>query len=70
MRFTIETEFEVETGRWIAEVMEVGALQYGISRDDAVQKALSLALRVLADRIDHGEASAADLALVTEAVAA
>ena len=70
MRFTVETEFEKETGSWIAEVMDVGAMQYGATRDEAVHKAVALALRVLADRFDHGEASADDLAFVTEAVAA
>ncbi len=43
MQFNIETELE-EDGRWIAEVIEVpGAMAYGASRDEAIQRAESLA---------------------------
>jgi hypothetical protein len=63
-RFTIETEFEAETGRWIAEVREVGAMQYGDTERQAILNAVSLALRVLADKITHGEATEEELALV------
>ena len=46
-----------EDGRWIAEVPELpGVMTYGRSRDEAVAKAEALALRVLADRLEHGEA--------------
>ncbi len=46
-----------EDGRWIAEVPELpGVLAYGQTRGEALAKVQSLALRVLADRIDHGEA--------------
>jgi predicted RNase H-like HicB family nuclease len=50
-------EFDREDdGRWIAEVPELpGVMAYGQSRDEALAKVQSLALRVLADRIDHGE---------------
>ena len=52
---TIEIERE-EDGRWIAEVPELpGVLSYGTTRDEAVQRAQVLALRVLADRIELGE---------------
>ena len=52
---TIEIDKE-EDGRWIAEVPELpGVLSYGYTRDDAIQRAQVLALRVLADRIEHGE---------------
>ncbi len=45
-----------DDGRWIAEVPELpGVLAYGQTREEAFAKAQSLALRVLADRIDHGE---------------
>jgi predicted RNase H-like HicB family nuclease len=55
MRFTIECEKEVD-GRWIAEVPELpGVLCYGISADEAMAKAEVLALRTLAERIEHGE---------------
>jgi predicted RNase H-like HicB family nuclease len=54
--FKIETERETD-GRWIAEVMDLpGVLAYGKSRDEAVQNVEVLALRVLADRVEHGEA--------------
>lgn len=51
----IELEQE-EDGRWIAEVMELpGVMAYGSSQEEAIGKAEALALRVIADRIDHGE---------------
>ena len=55
LTFTIETEQEEEDGRWIAEVMEIpGALVYGSTTEDAIAKAQALALRVLAERLEHG----------------
>ncbi len=55
MRLTIETERETD-GRWIAEIPELpGVLVYGATRDGAVEQAKALALRVIADRIEHGE---------------
>lgn len=56
MKFTIECEQE-EDGRWLAEVIELpGALAYGQTREEALFKVQALGLRVLADRIEHGEA--------------
>lgn len=56
MKFTVETEQE-EDGRWLAEVLELpGALAYGDSADEATAKVQALALRVVADRLEHGEA--------------
>lgn len=56
MRLTVELETE-EDGRWIAEVMELpGTLVYGTTREDALASAQALALRVLADKLEHGEA--------------
>ena len=53
--YRIETEQE-EDGRWIAEVPELpGVLAYGQSRDEAVRRAQALSLRVLAERLEHGE---------------
>lgn len=53
---TIETELEQESDRWIAEVMELpGVLVYGESEPEAIDKAKALALRVLAERLEHGE---------------
>lgn len=55
MNFLVETEQE-EDERWIAEVVEIpGALAYGQTRDKAVAKVQALALRVIADQIEHGE---------------
>lgn len=53
----ISIELDRETdGRWIAEVPTLpGVLAYGGSREDAIAKAEVLALRVLADRLEHGE---------------
>jgi predicted RNase H-like HicB family nuclease len=52
----IETEREVD-GRWIADITELpGVMAYGKTRDDAIAKAKALALRVMADRLEHGEA--------------
>jgi len=64
MQLTVETERE-EDGRWIAEVRDLaGVLAYGASREEAIARAEALALRVLADRLDHGEAGP-DLVSVT-----
>ncbi|MFO1128544.1 MAG: type II toxin-antitoxin system HicB family antitoxin [Rhodospirillales bacterium] len=52
----LETEQE-EDGRWIAEIKDLpGVLAYGTTRLEAIIRAEALALRVLADRLDHGEA--------------
>jgi predicted RNase H-like HicB family nuclease len=53
--YKIETEQEVD-GRWIAAVPELpGVLVYGKSRDEVICKAQALSLRVLAERLEHGE---------------
>ena len=55
MTLTVELEREVD-GRWIAEVLELpGVLVYGADRDEALRKVEAIALRVVADRLDHGE---------------
>ncbi len=55
MRLTIEVEQE-EDGRWIAEVADLpGVLAYGQTRAEAIERAQSLSLRDLADRLEHGE---------------
>jgi predicted RNase H-like HicB family nuclease len=64
----IEVEQEVD-GRWIAEVTDLpGVLAYGQARSEAIAKAKALALRVLADRLDHGE-NIPDLAEVFQVAA-
>ncbi|MEO6463446.1 MAG: type II toxin-antitoxin system HicB family antitoxin [Candidatus Eisenbacteria bacterium] len=56
MTCRIEVEQE-EDGRWIAEVLELaGAMAYGPTRDEAIARAKALALRAMADRLEHGEA--------------
>ncbi len=55
MNLTIEVEQE-DDGRWIAEVIELpGVLIYGATRGDAIARVQALSLRVLADRLEHGE---------------
>lgn len=69
MKFTLECERE-EDGRWIAEVPQLpGVLAYGISADEAMSKAEVLALRVLAERLEHGEAKAHEISISLPAVA-
>jgi predicted RNase H-like HicB family nuclease len=53
MKIEIERE---DDGRWIAEIPELpGVMAYGNSRNEAISKAEALALRALADRLEHGE---------------
>ncbi len=53
MNIEIESE---EDGRWIAEVPDLrGVMTYGKDREEAISKVKALALRVLADRLEHGE---------------
>ena len=55
MKFTIELEQEAD-GRWIAEIPVLpGVIAYGTTRELAMGAAEALALRVVADRIEHGE---------------
>jgi len=52
----IEVELE-EDGRWIAEVTDLpGVMVYGQTREEAIARVEALALRVIADRLEHGEA--------------
>lgn len=58
MTFTLEIDRE-EDGRWIAEVTELpGVMQYGQTQHEAVNHAMSLAFRVLAERLEHGGGTA------------
>jgi predicted RNase H-like HicB family nuclease len=58
MNFAIELEQETD-GRWIAEVPDLpGVLAYGATRQAVIAAAEALALRVLADRVELGEAEA------------
>ena len=54
-RMQIEIEQE-EDGRWLTEIPDLpGVMVYGATRDEAVARVKALALRVLADRLEHGE---------------
>jgi predicted RNase H-like HicB family nuclease len=56
MQFRIDIEQETD-GRWLAEIEALpGVLAYGVTRTDAFAKVQALALRVLAERLDQGEA--------------
>ena len=55
---TLQIELDQEAdGRWLAEVPTLpGVMTYGVTRIDAVAKVQALALRVLAERLEQGEA--------------
>jgi len=62
----IESEREAD-GRWLAEVPSLaGVLAYGATAEEARANATALALRVIADRLDHGEALPQEIAAVFE----
>lgn len=55
MQFTVEYEQE-EDGRWLAEILELpGVLAYGQTLRSAIARAKALALRVIAERLEHDE---------------
>ena len=55
MKLKIEIERE-DDGRWICEVLELpGVMAYGGTRKGALAAVQALALRVIADRLEHGE---------------
>jgi predicted RNase H-like HicB family nuclease len=54
MRIELDRE---EDGRWLTEIPELpGVMAYGQTRDEALARVKALALRVMADRLEHGEA--------------
>jgi len=56
-KYQIDLEQETD-GRWIAEIEALsGAMVYGDTREQAIMNIEALALRILADRLEHGEAS-------------
>lgn len=70
MNLTIDLEQETDD-RWIAEVADLpGCLVYGASRQEATTKVKALALRVIADRLEHGEAVPDDLTVISFGVGA
>jgi len=55
MKLIVEIEPE-DDGRWLAEIgVFPGVLAYGVSSVEAMVNAKALALRVIADRFEHGE---------------
>jgi len=55
LRFVVETEIETD-GRWIAEISQVpGALAYGKTQEEAINKAYAIALRSVADDVEHSQ---------------
>ena len=69
MEFTLECERE-EDGRWLAEVAQLpGVLACGESANEAMANAEVLALRVLAERLEHGEARPIDIGISIPAAA-
>ena len=70
MLLTVTFDREAD-GRWIASVAELsGVHAYGPTRDEAARAALVLALRVLADEVEHGERAPESLAPLTFTLAA
>ena len=66
MNYTIECEQEVD-GRWLAEVIELpGVLTYGATKNEAIVKAETLALRVIAEHLVQGEANPTSSQLTIE----
>ena len=67
MQFTLECEIE-DDGRWLAEVVDLpGALAYGTSAQEAMARAEVLALRALAEQLEHGEAGPTDISIFVPA---
>ena len=56
--FVMQIEIEREDdGRWLAEIPDLpGVMAYGQTQAEAVARVKALALRVMADRLEHGEA--------------
>ena len=69
MNYTLECEPE-DDGRWLAEVLELpGVLAYGDSKEQAMARAEALALRVIAERLEQGEARALTFSIALPAAA-
>jgi predicted RNase H-like HicB family nuclease len=55
VNLSIELDRE-DDGRWIAEALELpGVMSYGSTREEAIRNTETLAIEVIADRIQHGE---------------
>jgi predicted RNase H-like HicB family nuclease len=67
MNFRIEIEREAD-GRWLAEVPDLpGVMTYGQTREESIARVQALALRVLAERLEHGETAPALLQVTFQA---
>ena len=56
MNLRVEVEQESD-GRWLAEVPELpGTMVYGVTLADALARVQALSFRVLAERLENGEA--------------
>jgi predicted RNase H-like HicB family nuclease len=65
LSFDVEQE---DDGRWLAEVPELtGVMAYGKTRREAMAKAEALALRVLAERLEHQETGPMNVRIVVAA---
>jgi predicted RNase H-like HicB family nuclease len=63
LSYSLQVEQETD-GRWLAEVPELpGVMAYGDTEDEAVINTEMLALRVIADRLQHGETKAQSIRL-------
>lgn len=68
--YRVEIEQE-EDGRFLAEVVELpGVMAYGETADLALAHVQALALRVLADRLDHGEGPSGPVSVTFETTSA
>ena len=55
MKLPIEVEQE-DDGRWLGEIPDLpGVMAYGATRAEAVDATRLLALKVLTERMEHGE---------------
>ena len=69
MNYTLECELE-DDGRWLAEVLELpGVLAYGSTQNEAMARAEALALRVIAEQLEQGEARALTFSIALPAAA-
>ena len=69
MQFQLVCERE-DDGRWIAEIEAIpGVLAYGASANEAMAKAEVLALRVLAEQLERGEAKPISISISLPAAA-
>lgn len=68
---TLDVAFDrEEDGRWIADIPALpGVTAYGGTREEALHRVKALALHVVADRIEHGEADEDSVTFVVSAAA-